>query len=374
MKLALLIVLCGCHAAPPSGPVQPAAAPRFPNPSLKTTAAEIAVSNFMELYRLAGDDATQRVGLLLTHAQYFGVLDDYTRALQVAERNVRKYPKVAEAYEQRAAARQALHQFDGALADLAQAAKLGGDEETARAGILQALGRYDEALALRRRAVDKRRTFSSVAALAQLEGEMGRGAEAEALFAEAEQRYEDPSPFPLAWLYFQAGLLDERNGWLASARELYQAAHDRLPQYAPAASHLAALLDKPAAEKVVRQIVAVSDDPEYAAQLGALTGDQALIDGARRRYQDLVARHPAAFADHAARFLLRVDPLRALALARANAGLRPTQDSYDLLVEAAGAAGDVRAGCDAAHQLGSFNYLTPAHRFRADLALEHCRL
>lgn len=375
--MATLLGACH-HRAPPPEWVQPAAVAHFPKSQreLPTTDASIAVANFLGLYQLASEtkEAAQYVSLLSTHAQYFGVLDDYSRALEAAERTVRRHPKVAEAYLQRASARQALHLFDEALRDLVQAEKLGGDVEAARAGIFQAEGRFDEALAIRARRLQKRRTFYDLAAMAQLQGELGNVAEAEALFVEAQDHYEDPSPFGLAWLYFQAGLLEERNGRPSSAKELYRAAHERLPQYAPAAAHLASLVEAAQAIALLQPIVQASDDPEYQAQLGALTGDAALVEKARLRYQQLLQRHPSAFADHAARFWLGAggDPRRALTLAERH--LRPTREGYDLLVQAATAAGDDGVRCSAAGRLSAFPYLTAAHRFRADSALQHCKL
>jgi len=129
---------------------------------LPTTDGAIAASNFLGLYQLSEQTAraqpdkppAQRVGLLLTHAQYFGALDDYDAALVAAERLVAQHPTVPEAWQARASARQSLHEFAGALADLARAEKLGADRDSidaARAGIFAAVGRYDEALAIRTR-------------------------------------------------------------------------------------------------------------------------------------------------------------------------------------------------------------------------------
>ena len=50
------------------------------------------------------------------------------------------------------------------------------------------------------------------------------------------------------------------------------------------------------------------------------------LDAARRRFDELLARHPPAFADHAAEFYAASgnDCRRALDLARANVANRPT--------------------------------------------------
>jgi hypothetical protein len=68
---------------------------------------------------------------------------------------------------------------------------------------------------------------------------------------------------------------------------------------------------------------------------------------ARRGFDALVERHPAAFADHAARFWLDAgaDPQRAFELAGANLALRRTPEAHALMVEAALATGRVELAC-----------------------------
>jgi hypothetical protein len=65
------------------------------------------------------------------------------------------------------------------------------------------------------------------------------------------------------------------------------------------------------------------------------------------RFDDLMARHPEAFADHAAEFWLGPggDPKKALALARTNLQVRRTPAAYALLIKTARAAGDEAEAC-----------------------------
>ncbi|HXU68875.1 MAG TPA: tetratricopeptide repeat protein [Polyangia bacterium] len=392
--------LCGmsCAQSPPPGLVQPAAAvaaapaasarqiPRS-QASLPTTDAAITVGNFLSLYAVMPPG--QRVSMLATHAQFFGALDDYDAALRAADELVKTRPAVAEAWLARAGARQSLHEFQGALADLAQAEKLGADRDAVaagRAGVWQALGRYDEALAVRRRLVKVRATTATLAAYAVLRGEMGDVADAEAKFLDAQDAFEDVSPFTLAWLYFQNGLVEERAGRPAAARELYEAAHARLPEYAPATGHLATAValagDEQRAMALLEPLVAASDDPEYQAQLGVLLrrngqaarGDE-LIARAGRRYEALVRRHPDAFADHAARFWLGAggDAGRALALARRNLAARQTRDAYDLAMRAALAAHDAAAACRFADEAERVPYASAALHLSMSEAFAACR-
>ena len=69
------------------------------------------------------------------------------------------------------------HRFAEALDDLDRAERLSLDAETAngeRAAIFQALGRYDEARAIREEAAKRRPSFETIGALAGLRAEQGR--------------------------------------------------------------------------------------------------------------------------------------------------------------------------------------------------------
>jgi len=183
-------------------------------------------------------------------------------------------------------------------------------------------------------------------------------------FGGALERYRDTSPFPVAFLDFQKGLLDEKAGDLAGAAERYRAVLRRLPGHAQAAVHLAGIelelgrLD--AAGEALRSLLPEASDPEIPATRAALArrrGDLAEAareeSAARSRYQVLLDRHPDAFADHGARFFLERDPAEALRWAVHNLDVRQTSDAYDLALTAALRAGDLRARCDLARRAGA---------------------
>ena len=90
-------------------------------------------------------------------------------------------------------------------------------------------------------------------------------------------------------------------------------------------------------------MAASSDDPDYAAQLARVLDDAGRAKEscawrklAAARYDELVDRHPEAFADHAAEFWLTVgaDPNKALRLAQMNVEARKTPRAYNLLSRA----------------------------------------
>jgi tetratricopeptide (TPR) repeat protein len=227
-----------------------------------------------------------------------------------------------------------------ALTDLDTAAALGGDSDdldAERAGLYQALGRYDEALEIRLPAANTSPDFSTLGALALLHGERGELDQAECRFTAATRRYRGTSPFPLALLEFQRGKLWIENDDHRRARAWIGTAARRLPEYLPAQGHLAGL-DADRGETVaaiarLRPLALSSDDPDYATQLARILIDDGQTEEARTwrdkaesRYDELLANHEAAFADHAAEFWLTIggDSARALTLARQNLSVRKT--------------------------------------------------
>lgn len=278
---------------------------------------------------------------------------DYERAEELAEHLVRGEPAVGAAFVARARSRATFHRFLDALNDLDVAEGLSQNAETLkleRAAIFQALGRYDEALAIRREAADRRTSFETLGALAGLCAERGEIGTAERLYVESQSLYRGVSPFPLALLNFQCGLMWMNNGRLDNARAWFDAARRRLPAYAKAQGHLgeveAELGDIETAIGRLYPLAAASDDPDYAAQLARILKKAGRTHESRHwcqlaaaRYDELVARHPEAFADHAAEFWLATggDSIEALRLARMNFEVRKTPRAYELLRRAVSA-------------------------------------
>ncbi len=123
-----------------------------------------------------------------------------------------------------------------------------------------------------------------------------------------------------------------------------------MPAYAQAQGHLAEvdaqLGEIDPAVVSLRSLAASSDDPDCAAQLARILGDAGHHDESRHwcrlageRYDDLLARHPEAFADHAAEFWLAAgaDSDKALRLAKLNLQVRNTPRARDLVARAVAA-------------------------------------
>jgi tetratricopeptide (TPR) repeat protein len=322
-----------------------------------TTAGIIAVGNLEaridgHVTRAAGgrltvEERAELVDLIALRGHVRGCIADAERAAATADELVDEAPADARSFVARARMRGVFHRFDSALTDLDIAAALGGDRvdlDAERAAIYQALGRYDEARTILHRAVDMHADFSALAALAGLYGERGEMEEAERWFRAATRRYRGTSPFPLALLEFQRGRLWMEHDDLRRARAWCDAAVHRLPAYVPAHGHLAeldaALGETAAAISRLRPLAVASDDPDYATQLSRILSDAGRTEEARTwrdraeaRYDELLARHQAAFADHAAEFWLTIggNPERALRLARHNLSLRQTPRARELM-------------------------------------------
>jgi tetratricopeptide (TPR) repeat protein len=297
--------------------------------------------------QLTVGERAELVELIALRGHVLGRIADAERAAALAEQLVRQVPVDARSFVARARMAAVFHQFASALTDLGVAATLGGDRVTLDeecAAIYQALGRYDEALAILRQALERHADFSTLGTLAGIYAERGEMVEADRWFMAARGCYRGVSPFPLAVLDFQCGHMWMEHDDLRRARAWCDAAVRRVPAYVPAQGHLAeidaALGERAAAIARLRPLALASDDPDYATQLTCILNDAGQTEEAQiwrarahARYDELLARHPEAFADHAAEFWLTIggDPERALLLAHQNLALRQSRRAHELV-------------------------------------------
>ena len=322
--------------------------------ALRNLQAQIdGLESDVTLGRAAVESRVGVIELILLRGLILGQIADYQRAEEIAEQLVCDAAADATAFVARARTRAVFHRFTDALDDLERAEQLSPGVESTnrdRAAVFQALGRYDEALALHEAAADRRTSFEDVAALAGLYAERGEIDAAERMYAESRRRYRGVSPFPLALLDFQLGLLWKNEGRLDDARTSFGAALRRVPAYAPAQGHLAEVeAELGEIESAIGRLCSLaisSDDPDYAAQLARILGDAGRAPESQHwrrlaaaRYDELIASHPEAFADHAAEFWLAAgaNPEKALRLARRNVAVRKTPRAYSLLAQAVAA-------------------------------------
>jgi tetratricopeptide (TPR) repeat protein len=255
----------------------------------------------------------------------------------------------------------ALHRFSDARHYLAQAS-LGGAPSVEVKRILlnvdQACGSHlEEVLDERRRIVAKSGRFEDRVALGALFADVGEFNDADEIYRQALRRYQDVSPFPVAWVCFQLGML-----WgelvpepqLARAEHWYRKAIVSLPCYVKARVHLAEILATgrtSEAEATLKPALA-SGDPEVAWRLadvlnaeGSIEEAASHLEIARNGYEAVLDKHLLAFADHGAEFYIGSgsDPLRALELAQINLKNRPTLRAFEQTYTIAREAGETDA-------------------------------
>ncbi|MET0208197.1 MAG: tetratricopeptide repeat protein [Burkholderiaceae bacterium] len=177
---------------------------------------------------------------------------------------------------------------------------------------------------------------------------------AERAYCRALGAYRDVSPFAVAWVCFLIGVLwGERapQPQPGRAARWYAKALEYQPGYVKARVHLAEIHCSEAELEQARALLVpalASGDPEVSWRLsdverarGNPAEARALEDTARSGFERLLARHPLAFADHAAEFYAGSgdDAHRALELTRIDVANRPTLRAFEKAHEAA-----IRAG------------------------------
>ena len=370
-----LLLACRKSPAPVSGSGGASALPAAPSVKQKTTRGDIALRNLSDRIEVLEKQSAkqaqplavreQLATALLQRVQFLGTFDDFTRVIEIAEGAVRDFPGQASALLLRARAASAVHRFEDALRDLDAAALLGADVDARRASIHLALGRdLEKARAFAKLRVDRAPTLEHLGLLANAEAALGDFSAADDFYQAALDTLRDVSPFPVAQLSFQRGVMwGEQAHDPERALPFYAEAVRRIPGYVVANVHLAELEAstgrRDAAIERLRAVVAQSGtpdhDPEPFGVLAELLLERdpsdgsaaALIERARQGYDMLLARHRSAFLDHGAEFFAGPghDRPRALALARENLALRQTPRAYGLAIESAFGAGDVAAGC-----------------------------
>jgi len=251
----------------------------------------------------------------------------------------------------------ARHHFPKSLELLGLAERYGVDPDlisTVRLSIDQATGRNLSAVLNERIARAKQLGgIQNFVPLAALYADLGEYDKAHLTYLKAIREYDDLSPFALAWVCFQLGVLhgetvpepdlDEAAGW-------YQAAIAYVPHYVHARVHLSEiyiennLLDHATA---TLDPIVDTEDPEVfwrysqlKARFNKKAESEIFLLKAKARFQDLLSQHELGFADHAVEFYLGTNQEsdRAFELANKNLRNRPTLTAFEAAYAAARAA------------------------------------
>jgi hypothetical protein len=237
-----------------------------------------------------------------------------------------------------------VHRFDDARGHLARAAGMGGpceDIERHSLTIDQACGvELDAVLSGRRRIAAATGRTEDLVPLGAVLADLEHFAEADAVYRDALHSYDGISPFPVAWVCFQLGILwgelvTKPDPQLAAL--WYRRAIGYLPGYVKARVHLAEIYasqDQTGDAEALLLPVLSSRDPEVRWRLADVLVAQerfedaeTQLNAARVGFDSLLGRHLLAFADHAAEFYAGSgnDNQRALELARVNVANRRTR-------------------------------------------------
>jgi tetratricopeptide (TPR) repeat protein len=322
------------------------------------TSGRIAIANLsasiqgLELRRVENATFAELVALsklLFLRGDLLGRIADHDRAERVATQAIAVSPDKGSALFTRARLTERFHRFEEADALLGGALAAGyprQEIDAEKAALLQATGRYREALALRERLAKDDPGIHTLGALASLLAEMGDWAEAESCYAAALNADDGLSPLPSGQLLFEWGVSAMRRRDLDRAETILAELDAILPQHVPGRGHRAEVAlargQLHAALALITPLLETSDDPEYRAvyaEILAACGDSRAVSEAERAaatYERLLARRPEAYADHAAAFFMGIgnQPQRALELALANWKLRDTPRSRSLLAKA----------------------------------------
>jgi len=323
----------------------------------QTTDGEIAIINLKSARERAWSrfhQDPQRRGaaeIVLEHeqlaAQFAGDMSALARMELLAEQLDQLDGAAARTMLVQAQVASAAHRFSDARHYLAQASLGGapaGDVKRVILSVDQACGRnLGAVLDARREMVAESGRLEDMVALGGVLADVGEFKEADRTLRQALREYQDVSPFPVAWICFQLGMLwgelaPDRQ--LSRAEQWYLKATVTLPSYVRARVHLSEIQlaeGRLADAEATLGPAIVSGDPEAAWRLadvllvaGRAVEAEQHMEAARTGFESLLDKHLLAFADHGAEFYAGSggDLLRALELAQVNLRNRPTLRAF----------------------------------------------
>lgn len=377
LSASLLVISLACSdpSAPPvdptpEPPIEPVPVEPVPIDTGRTsTDGELALRNLDSQIgaRLASVERRPEilevrrdaVGLLLSRSHFLGAYDDFVLATELADEAIVLRPDDPIALSIASDVASAVHLFDDVATHLDAGEALGDDVALDRVTLYVSVGeRLDEALTLAEDAVRRNPSYATHVARASALAALERYEEADEAFLDALESYRDVSPFPLAWIAFQRGVMwAEMADRPELARALYEEAVRRVPPYVVANVHLSELeVEAGEVDRAIARLEALlprTADPEPFGVLGELLAERdpsraaERTEEARVRYERLLGRHREAFLDHGSEFFASVgaDPDRALQLAETNLENRHNARAYVVALEAALAAENVTKLC-----------------------------
>jgi hypothetical protein len=212
----------------------------------------------------------------------------------------------------------------------------------------------EAALEARRWMASRSGRLEDLVPLAALHADLREFDEADRIYQHALREYRDTSPFAVAWVCFQLGVLWGelvRESQSGRAKHWYRSAIEYLPCYVKARVHLSEIYLRHGRAKDAETLLLAaipSGDPEVhwrlaevLVQMGRFDDAEVQMLIARSGFEALLEKHLLAFADHVAEFYAGSgnDAQRAFELASINLINRPTLRAFEQAYEAAVAAG-----------------------------------
>jgi tetratricopeptide (TPR) repeat protein len=339
---------------------------------LQTTAGEIAAINLESARRRAwnrffADPLREGVAETVVEqeqltAQFVGDVRAMDRLEALVGQLARGESAPARAALIQAQMASMMHRFADARRFLAQAdigGALSADVNRVLLNIDQACGEnLGKVLDERREAARRSGRTEDLVALGALLADLREFTDANRIYRQALEVYRDVSPFPVAWVCFQLGVLwgelvaepqtDQAARW-------YRTAIDCFPSYTKARVHLAEIYSSSGrasdAEALLTPAIPTGD-PEVRWRLADVLALQKRhaeaevhMQAAQYGFEALLERHLLAFADHGAEFYAGSGNnwRRALDLASVNVANRPTLRAFEQAHDIAVNAGDMEA-------------------------------
>lgn len=318
-----------------------------PGMSVRTTHPDIYIRNLdasidaLESLRLRQSEPPRMAALaerLYLRFRITGSLDDLEQAIAISQSQVDRPDASASDWMTQARLLSGIHRFEDAAEAIDRAERMGAaadQVEWLREQLARATGHSDDApsddlLVASRQALDQ-----------------GHAALAISLIQQYERELMTTDPSVLSWSLLQQGVILLEHDLIEEANQVFEAAHQRLPQFYLATEHLAeteALLGHhQRAVALYRQVIEQNDLPLFHWQLSLALdalGQHDLsrqhLTQARTGYQGLLESWPDTFNDHAIDFYLEnEEPKKALQLARQQLGLQSTIANRVVLAETA---------------------------------------
>lgn len=315
---------------------------RFWRDPLRPGIAEYVVEQEQMALQFVGDcEALNRLEKLICHLN---------RVDADSLRTAFLHAQVASTAHRFAEARRYLEQIADCVELAAGAQRLSLSIDQACGTTLQAV------LEKRQRMAAESGRLEDLVPLAALHADLRDFDKADEVYQLALGRYQDTSPFAMAWVCFQLGALWGElvpESQLTRAAGWYERAIRYLPAYVKARVHLAEIyLRRELVPDAARLLIPVvqSGDPEVPWRLadvlmalGRFTEAEEQMQAARAGFETLLGKHLLAFADHVAEFYAGSgnDPQRAFELARINLANRSTLRAFEQAYKTAVAVGQV---------------------------------